>query len=66
MLTLTKGEMVDLRGIRLVGWTVGDGSGADGYHLYDYFRSPGELPQVGEYLGPDQHDIEPLVEVVHD
>lgn len=36
------------------GWTVGDGTGHEGYHFADYFRD-------GIYLGPDEHGIEPIV-----
>jgi hypothetical protein len=37
----------------VIGWTEGDGSGHDGYHVADYFRD-------GRYLGPDEHGIEPI------
>jgi hypothetical protein len=38
----------------LIGWTVGDGSGHEGYNVADYFD------QDGNYLGPDEHGIEPI------
>jgi hypothetical protein len=41
---------------RLLGWTVGDGSRTDGYHVEDYFGAD------GHYLGPDEHGIEPILE----
>ena len=41
--------------MRLVGWTDGDGSGADGYDMWAYFGAD------GEYLGADAHGIEPIV-----
>ncbi len=37
-----------------VGWTVGDGSGNEGYNWQDYFDP------IGRYRGPDQHGIEPM------
>ncbi len=45
---------------RVIGWTVGDGSGHEGYHVEDYFD-----PTTGEYLGPDAHGIEPIFEKDH-
>jgi hypothetical protein len=41
---------------QLAGWTAGDGSGHDGYNVADYFDA------AGEYLGADQHGIEPIFE----
>jgi len=38
---------------RLIGWTLGDGSGTEGYNVYSYFDDE------GRYLGPDRHGIEP-------
>lgn len=43
--------------LKCTGWTVGDGSGHDGYNVIDYFIG-------GEYLGPDEHGIEPIMEQV--
>lgn len=37
-----------------VGWTVGDGSGHEGYNVSDYFSAD------GKYLGADEHGIEPI------
>ncbi len=54
MSTLQKGERYEPESLLLAGWTEGDGSGTEGYNLYDYFAA-------GIYLGPDQHGIEPLV-----
>lgn len=54
--TLTSGERYDVENMILVGWTDGDGSGPEGYRLEDYFSDN------GEYLGPDCHGIEPIVE----
>lgn len=53
---LIRSTRYDISALHLVGWTIGDGSGHEGYHLGDYFGPD------GEYLGPDQHGIEPLVE----
>ena len=39
---------------QVIGWTVGDGSGHDGYHAEDYFDAN------GAYRGPDEHGIEPI------
>jgi hypothetical protein len=36
------------------GWTYGDGSGHEGYHVEHYFDKD------GCYLGADDYDIEPL------
>lgn len=41
---------------RLIGWTLGDGSGAEGYSVETYFDAE------GKYLGPDEHGIEPIFE----
>jgi hypothetical protein len=38
---------------RHTGWTVGDGSGHEGYAVEHYFDA------AGKYLGPDAHGIEP-------
>lgn len=54
------GGTYDVSRLRLIGWTVGDGTGHEGYHLADYFRS------AGQYSGPDAHSIEPLVEETDD
>jgi hypothetical protein len=43
--------------LKLIGWTVGDGSGSTGYKLSEYFDND------GRYLGPDWFGIEPIVEV---
>lgn len=53
--TLTKGESYDLDTLIPTGWTEGDGTGHEGYHVADYFRD-------GVYLGPDEHGIEPEFE----
>ncbi len=53
---LTAGTRYDVEHLTLLGWTDGDGSGHEGYHLFAYFRD-------GVYLGPDPHGIEPLVDV---
>lgn len=37
-----------------IGWTKGDGTGNEGYNVADYFDSR------GQYLGPDEHGIEPI------
>ena len=50
--TLIKGRRY-AEGFIFVGWTEGDGSGHEGYNVPDYFRD-------WEYLGPDEHGIEPL------
>lgn len=54
--TLTIGKKYDVDNLSLIGWTDGDGSGSDGYRIEDYFDVN------GEYLGPDCHGIEPIVE----
>jgi hypothetical protein len=51
-MTLTKGNKYDLATLDCTGWTEGDGSGHEGYHVSDYFRD-------GVYLGADEHGIEP-------
>lgn len=48
----TSEEIAALSG-RLSGWTIGDGTGHQGYNVHDYFD--GE-----RYLGADQHGIEPI------
>lgn len=53
--TLTAGQPYDLASLTCAGWTDGDGSGHEGYHVEDYFRN-------GVYLGPDEHGIEPTFE----
>jgi hypothetical protein len=53
--TLITGHAYDIDSLRLLGWTAGDGSGADGYRLSDYFDP------AGTYIGHDQHGIEPIV-----
>ena len=55
---LTKGEKYDTDALAFTGWTEGDGSGSDGYHVCDYFHD-------GVYLGPDQHGIEPEFEALN-
>lgn len=40
---------------KVIGWTIGDGSGHEGYNVSDYFKG-------GKYLGPDSHGIEPIFE----
>ena len=50
---LITGAKYDTTTLTLTGWTDGDGSGSDGYHVGDYFRD-GRY-----YLGPDVHGIEP-------
>jgi hypothetical protein len=54
--TLTRGQQYDTDRIELVSWTRGDGTGAEGYSVWDYFDSD------GTYRGPDKHGIEPIVE----
>lgn len=51
---LTSGQYYDVTTLRFTGWTVGDGTGTDGYNFYDYFPE-------GIYMGPDAHGIEPEV-----
>ncbi len=55
--TLTQGTVYEIESLTLHGWTTGDGSGHEGYHVGDYFDAG------GRYLGPDQHGIEPIVAV---
>lgn len=50
--TLTTGTKYNIDALEFIGWTVGDGSGNEGYNVSDYFRG-------GEYLGADEHGIEP-------
>ena len=40
--------------ITFAGWTIGDGTSTDGYHVEDYFID-------GVYLGADDHGIEPIL-----
>ena len=54
-LVLVEGATYPVDRLVLQGWTEGDGSGADGYRLADFFDSD------GRYLGRDQHGIEPVV-----
>lgn len=54
---LVVGRQYDVSALRLLGWTEGDGTGAEGYCLGDYFDA------YGHYLGPDAHGIEPRVEI---
>ena len=53
---MEKGKKYDLENARLIGWTPGDGSGAVGYYMHDYFEPD------GTYAGPDMHGIEPIIE----
>lgn len=53
--TLTIGQVYDVNALRLVGWTEGDGSGHEGYSMFDYFSAE------GVYCGPDGSGIEPIV-----
>lgn len=55
-MTLMQGKLYTISHLVLLGWTDGDGSGAEGYNLLDYFD------YEGRYLGADQHGIEPIVE----
>jgi len=45
-----------VREVSLAGWTAGDGTGAEGYRVEDYFATD------GSYRGPDEHGIEPVFE----
>ena len=54
-MTLTKGNRYDVTRLALEAWTMGDGTGHEGYDVWAYFESR------GTYLGPDEHGIEPLV-----
>ena len=51
--TLKTGQRYDVDTLTFAGWTIGDGTGTDGYSYLDYFRD-------GIYLGPDSYGIEPL------
>lgn len=51
---LEKGRSYDTVGLQFEGWTEGDGSGHEGYHVADYFTDD------GIYLGPDEYGVEPL------
>lgn len=53
-MTLERGSKYQAGTLHLVGWTAGDGTGAEGYHMEDYFAAD------GAYLGPDAHGIEPV------
>lgn len=55
---LTKGNKYDVSTIVFTGWTDGDGTGHDGYNVSDYFAAD------GTYRGPDEHGIEPIVEII--
>ena len=55
-MTLEIGKTYDLNTLRFIGWTTGDGSNTDGYHVEDYFAG-------GSYAGPDEHGIEPILEM---
>jgi len=57
MKTLEIGRKYNLDAIELIDWTVGDGSGNEGYDVWDYFHSD------GSYKGPDIYGIEPVVEI---
>lgn len=52
--TLTVGTRYKVESLQFSGWTDGDGSGADGYNILDYFGDD------DSYKGPDQHGIEPI------
>lgn len=54
-ISLIAGQQYDLDALILIDWTDGDGSGAEGYRLIDYFEAD------GTYIGADQHGIEPIV-----
>lgn len=56
--TLTVGQRYDVDATmdRWIGWTEGDGTGAEGYSVAAYFDGD------GSYLGPDAHGIEPEFE----
>lgn len=47
--TLQRGQRYDLSTLTFADWTIGDGSGAEGYSWRDYFSAD------GEYLGPGDH-----------
>ncbi len=47
----------DWADLELAGWTEGDGSGAAGYIVEDYFDAD------CTYRGPDESGIEPLFEL---
>ena len=59
-LTLIPGRPYNVPRLRLIRWTVGDGTSTDGYHLADYFDP------LGRYRGPDVHGIAPIVEYEYD
>lgn len=52
--TLRCGTRYNTEHLCLFGWTVGDGSGHDGYDCWAYFEAD------GTYKGPDTHNIEPV------
>ncbi len=52
---LVKGMKYNVKSLSLIGWTVGDGSGAEGYTLENYFDAE------GTYRGPDICGIEPII-----
>lgn len=54
VIKLETGRTYPWTNLHLVGWTEGDATGTEGYHVVDYFSFD------GVYLGPDQHGIEPL------
>lgn len=56
--TLETGRKYDANLLTFAGWTAGDGTSTEGYHMVDYFATD------GSYLGPDKHGIEPIVEMV--
>lgn len=53
---LETGQIYDPNALVFIGWTDGDGSGAIGYNVWDYFDAG------GRYLGPDICGIEPIFE----
>ena len=53
---LEAGKIYNLDELVCTGWTDGDGSGAMGYNVWDYFDAE------GRYLGPDICGIEPIFE----
>lgn len=52
--TLETGKRYNVDALQFAGWTAGDGSGAEGYSILDYFADD------GTYKGADQHGIEPI------
>lgn len=58
---LVAGNFYDFDALALIGWTIGDGTGHESYHMADYFAPP--CPNgTSRYLGPDAHGIEPIVD----